>query len=48
MAIKIKMVHEKTGLQKTGLIGFSWTSFFFGSFPALFRGDFVVISYHLS
>jgi hypothetical protein len=33
------MKHKQTGILKTGYYGFSWTSFFFGGFPALFRGD---------
>lgn len=35
------MKHKETGLTKTGFIGFSWTTFFWGAFPALFRGDFL-------
>ncbi|MEW5773873.1 MAG: hypothetical protein AB1916_10165 [Thermodesulfobacteriota bacterium] len=31
--------HPQSGLVKKGLFGFSWTTFFFGGFPALFRGD---------
>ena len=33
------MKHEKTGVVKKGFYGFSWTSFFFGGFSSLFRGD---------
>ncbi|MBR4607678.1 MAG: hypothetical protein IKO41_15830 [Lachnospiraceae bacterium] len=39
MATEIKMFNPQTGIEKTGLYGFSWTTFFFGGFPALFRGD---------
>lgn len=38
MASEIHLTHP-TGLNKTAYVGWSWTSFFFGGFPALFRGD---------
>lgn len=41
MATKIRMKHKETGLTKDGFIGYSWTTLLFGSFPALFRGDFI-------
>jgi hypothetical protein len=41
MATKINMLNPDTGLIKTGFYGFSWTTFFFGAFPALFRSDFI-------
>lgn len=42
MAKKITMKNPNTGVLKTGLYGFSWTTFFFGGFPAIFRGDILV------
>lgn len=40
MATRIAMEHKQTGLLKDGFYGFSWTTFYFGLFPALFRLDF--------
>ena len=36
---EITFTNEYTGQYKTAPIGFSWTTFFFGCFPAMFRGD---------
>jgi hypothetical protein len=33
------ILQNEAGLTKNAKVGFSWTTFFFGFFPALFRGD---------
>lgn len=38
MAVRIML--EKNGAIKSAPVGFSWTTFFFGFFVPLFRGDF--------
>ncbi len=39
MAETVMLKHTRTGIVKKGFYGFSWTTLFFGGFPALFRGD---------
>ncbi len=41
MAKQILLKHKSSGVMKNGYYGFSWTTLFFGGFPALFRGDFL-------
>jgi len=40
MAKAVLLENPESGIIKTGYYGFSWTTFFFGFFPALFRSDF--------
>jgi len=40
MAKEVRLRHP-SGITKTGFVGFSWTTFFFGGIPALLRGDLV-------
>lgn len=39
MATEIPLRHPTSGDEKTAYEGYSWTSFFFGAFPTLLRGD---------
>lgn|SRR5699024_10601064 len=36
---KVKFIDKKNGKIKSSPLGFSWTTFFFGAFAPLFRGD---------
>ena len=39
MAVRIELRNNATGEEDFAYKGYSWTSFFFGGFPALYRGD---------
>jgi len=36
---KVKLIDKKNGKIKSSPLGFSWTTFFFGTFAPIFRGD---------
>lgn len=40
MAKLIRLKHRESGLERQGVIGFSYTTLFFGPIPALLRSDF--------
>lgn len=42
MATVVMMQHPETGIIKKGFWGISWTTFFFGGFPALCRGQILI------
>jgi hypothetical protein len=42
MATTVILRHPKTGIVKNGYYGFAWTILFFGGFPPLFRGDWIL------
>ncbi|HEY0524287.1 MAG TPA: hypothetical protein VGD08_12915 [Stellaceae bacterium] len=42
MAKAVMLRNPQTGIVKKGLYGFSWTTFFFGGLPAMFRGDWLM------
>jgi hypothetical protein len=35
----VQLMHTQSGLPRTGLYGFSWSSLLFGGMPAIARGD---------
>lgn len=35
----VNLLNQQTGQTKKAKVGFSWTTFFFGFFPAVFRED---------
>jgi hypothetical protein len=39
MATEVRLKHEASGMIEKAVIGFSWTSLFFGIFVPLLRGD---------
>ena len=42
MATVVMLKQPQSGLVQKGFFGFSWTTLFFGGWPAIFRGDILV------
>lgn len=42
MATLIHLRHKDSGIVKKAYYGYSWTTLFFGFWPPLFRGDFLM------
>ena len=43
---KIKVKHDKSGIQKNCIVGYSWTYFLFGFFVPIYRGEIAISLLH--
>jgi len=44
---KIKIKHQKSGIEKNCFVGYAWTYFIFGFFVPIFRGEILIGVLHL-